>query len=351
MTKPARDPYLVQVKGSDNWHVRDGKKRFSTGKSDVTEAAAVLARYKEDRTGELARAGKAGLQTLSDLLRFWSDEYRAKPGSERQWLKKWRYVIGTIERHGGHKPLSTLTYDWSRSYVADRLAEGVEGPTIRQELRTVLSGWKSAHGRRLTTLPVPEFDVPAASEPKDLFLTKEEARRLLAECHMPHLRLFVRLGLATGARPGAITALQWRHVDLERGRVDFRASGQRKRGEDEFKRGKEKAAAMVPIGEDLVEELRAARRIAQTDYVIEYTARPVDSVTRGFAAAVKRAGLKPALTPHVLRHSAATWMAQAGVPMWQVAGFLGHSSVAMVEKVYGHHSPDFMSQGRDALKL
>ena len=222
---------------------------------------------------------------------------------------------------------------------------------IRQELRTILSGWRSAHGRRLTTLPVPEFDVPAASEPKDLFLTKEEARRLLSECHMPHLRLFVRLGLATGARPGAITSLQWRHVDLERGRVDFRASGQRKRGEDEFKRGKEKAAAMVPIGEDLVEELREARRISQTDYVIEYTARPVGGVSRGFAAAVKRAGLNPALTPHVLRHSAATWMAQAGVAMFQVAGFLGHSSVAMVEKVYGHHSPDFMSQGRDALKL
>jgi len=351
MTKPAREPYLVQVKGAENWHIRDGKKRVTTGKSDVTDAAAVLARYKEDRTGELALAGKAGVTTMSELLQFWSEEYRAKPGSGRQWLKKWRYVVSTIERHAGHKPMSTLTYDWSRSYVADRIAEGVGGPTIRQELRTVLSGWKSAHGRRLTTLPPPEFDVPAASEPKDNFLTKDEARRLLAECRMPHLRLFVRLGLATGARPGAITALQWRHVDLERGRVDFRASGQRKRGEDEFKRGKEKKAAMVPIGEDLVEELRESRRVSQTDYVIEYTARPVGSVSRGFAAAVNRAGLNPALTPHVLRHSAATWMAQAGVPMWEVAGFLGHSSVKMIEQVYGHHSPDFMSRGRDALRL
>lgn len=334
-----------------NWYIRDGSKRVSTGKTDVTEAAAALARYKEDRTGQLALDGKAGVNTLSDLLTFWSEEYRAKPGSERQWLNKWRYVISTIGRHAGHKPLSTLTWEWSRGYVADRLSEGVEGPTVRQELQTILSGWKSAHGRRLTTLPPPEFDVPAASQARDLFLTKDEARRLLAECHMPHLRLFVRLGLATGARPGAITALQWRHVDLERGRVDFRASGQRKRGEDEVKRGKEKKAAMVPIAEDLVDELREARRIAQTDHVIEFAALPVASVKKSFAAAVKRAGLSKDVTPHVLRHSAATWMAQAGVPMWDIAGFLGHSSVKMVEEVYGHHSPDYMSRGRDALKL
>jgi integrase len=334
-----------------NWYIRDGSKRVSTGKTDVTEAAAALARYKEDRTGQLALDGKAGVNTLSDLLTFWSEEYRAKPGSERQWLNKWRYVISTIGRHAGHKPLSTLTWEWSRGYVADRLSEGVEGPTVRQELQTILSGWKSAHGRRLTPLPPPEFDVPAASQARDLFLTKDEARRLLAECHMPHLRLFVRLGLATGARPGAITALQWRHVDLERGRVDFRASGQRKRGEDEVKRGKEKKAAMVPIAEDLVDELREARRIAQTDHVIEFAALPVASVKKSFAAAVKRAGLSKDVTPHVLRHSAATWMAQAGVPMWDIAGFLGHSSVKMVEEVYGHHSPDYMSRGRDALKL
>lgn len=351
MTTPARDPYLVRVKGSESWFIRDGKKRFSTGKTDVTDAAAVLARYKEDRTVELALAGKAGIKTMSDLLKFWTDEYRAKPGTDRQWNNKWKYIVARLERHAGHKPMSSIDFDWSRGYVADRLSEGVEGPTVRQELQTILAGWKTAHGRRLTTLPVPEFDMPAPSEPKDVFLTKDEARRLLAECHMQHLRLFVRLGLATGARPGAIASLQWRHVDLERGRVDFRASGQRRRGEDDVTRGREKKAAMVPIAEDLVEELREARRIAQTDHVIEFAALPVASVKKSFAAAVKRAGLSTDVTPHVLRHSAATWMAQAGVPMFQIAGFLGHSSVKMVEQVYGHHSPDFMSQGRDALKL
>ena len=350
MTKPARDPYLVQVKGSGKWFIRDGKKRFTTGKSDVTEAAAVLARYKEDRTGELALAGKAGVQTMSDLLKFWSEEYRAKPGSDSQWNNKWKYIVARLERHAGHKALATLDFAWSRSYVADRFQEGVQGPTVRQELTTVLSAWRSAHGRRLTHLDPPEFDVPGASESRDLFLTKDEARRMIAACEMPHLRLFVRIGLATGARPGAITALQWRHVDLERGRVDFRASGQRRREEGE-KKGAGKKAALVPISEDLVDELRAARRIAQTDHVIEFAARPVASVKKSFAAAVKRAGLSPDVTPHILRHSAATWMAQAGVPMWQIAGFLGHSSVAMVEKVYGHHSPEFMSQGRDALRL
>lgn len=350
MTQTAREPYLVQVKGMPNWYVRDGKKRVSTGRTDVTEAAEFLARYRAERNGQLALKGKAGVQTMSDLLKFWSEEYRAKPGSEAGWNNKWKYVVATLERHAGHKALATVDFEWSRRYVSDREAEGVEGSTVRQELTTVLSAWRSASGRRMTLLPPPEFDVPAPSEPRDLFLTKDEARRLLESCDMPHLRLFVRLGLATGARPGAVTALQWRHVDLEKGRVDFRASGQRRRADGE-RRGAGKKAARVPIGEDVVEELRAARAIAQTDFVIEFAARPVSSVKKAFASAVKRAGLNPDITPHILRHSAATWMAQAGVQMFEIAGFLGHSSVAMVEKVYGHHSPDFMSGGRDALKL
>jgi integrase len=60
----------------------------------------------------------------------------------------------------------------------------------------------------------------------------------------------------------------------------------------------------------------------------------------------ERAGVA-GVTPHVLRHTAATHMARAGVPLWKIAGILGNS-IAMVEKVYAKHCPDGL---RDAVNL
>jgi len=54
------------------------------------------------------------------------------------------------------------------------------------------------------------------------------------------------------------------------------------------------------------------------------------------------------VTPHVLRHTCGTWLAQAGVPMWDISGWLGHSMTQTTEK-YAHHCPDHLSAARDAM--
>ena len=60
------------------------------------------------------------------------------------------------------------------------------------------------------------------------------------------------------------------------------------------------------------------------------------------------AGLWGKVTPHTLRHTAATWLMQRGVPMWQAAGYLG-MSVQMIERTYGHHHPDYMRGAAQAI--
>ena len=60
------------------------------------------------------------------------------------------------------------------------------------------------------------------------------------------------------------------------------------------------------------------------------------------------AGIEDA-TPYTLRHTAATWMAQRGVPMWEIAGLMGHTSTRMVERVYAKHHPDHMQKATRAL--
>ena len=54
------------------------------------------------------------------------------------------------------------------------------------------------------------------------------------------------------------------------------------------------------------------------------------------------------MTPHVLRHSAVTWLLQRRVSIWEVAGYVGMSE-EMVRNRYGHHAPDFLKAARDAL--
>ena len=53
----------------------------------------------------------------------------------------------------------------------------------------------------------------------------------------------------------------------------------------------------------------------------------------------ERAELKQRVTPHVFRHSAATWMLQRGMNPLLVAQVLGHSSLDMIQNVYSHLTP------------
>jgi integrase len=99
--------------------------------------------------------------------------------------------------------------------------------------------------------------------------------------------------------------------------------------------------------------LRRWRRLGiATHAVVEWNGKPARSVKKSFAAAVKAAGLPTTgldrVTPHVLRHTAATWLMQRGVDLWQAAGFLG-MTVEMLRERYGHHHPDFQADAARAI--
>lgn len=59
------------------------------------------------------------------------------------------------------------------------------------------------------------------------------------------------------------------------------------------------------------------------------------------------AGLGADVTPHVLRHTAATWLMQAGTDMWEAAGYLG-MTVETLSARYGHHHPDHLAGAKRA---
>jgi integrase len=62
----------------------------------------------------------------------------------------------------------------------------------------------------------------------------------------------------------------------------------------------------------LIPHLEQAREAAIGSHVIMYGGQPLQSFKKSFTATVRRAGLSADVIPHVLRHTCATWLAQAG---------------------------------------
>jgi len=218
------------------------------------------------------------------------------------------------------------------------IKEGIADGTIHTELghlRMVLL-WAKKHGLIASAPPI---ERPSKPEPKDGFLTREEIRRMIDAAKAPHIKLAIRLLIGTGARSEAALQLTWDRVDFERGIIQLR---------NPFDRAKRKGRATVPINGPLLDALKEAKAGCLTPYVIEWAGDKVKSIKRGLkasGAAIER----PDVSPHMLRHSAAVWLAEDGHDMEEIAQFLGHDNVKVTTKVYARYSPTHLRRLADSL--
>lgn len=140
--------------------------------------------------------------------------------------------------------------------------------------------------------------------------------------------LFVSLALNTGARREAIEGLTWDRVDLSAGLVDFR---------EPSRSVSKKRRVVVPINARLRTVLAGfvSAPVDSSGYVLGECAirYPYECFVRDLKM--------PWVTPHVLRHTAATLMLQRGQTLWDVAGVLG-ATPETVSRVYGHHTPNHL---------
>lgn len=185
----------------------------------------------------------------------------------------------------------------------------------------------------------PAIERPAKPDPKNRYLTRDEAQRILAAAKSFHLKTAIHLMLGTAARVTAILELTWDRVDMDRRLIYLRDP------DDKVKR---KGRAIVPINKTLMIALREAKAGSLSDYVVEWAGEPVKSLKRGIATAARIANV-PDVSAHVFRHTAAVWMAEAGVPMDEISQYLGHSNVEITRRVYARYSPDHLRKAADAL--
>lgn len=246
--------------------------------------------------------------------------------------KNTAYTIGSLASWWQGKRISDITARNCRAY-----AEGRSPTAARRDLETLRAAIGYWH-REYGPLPsLPAVVMPAKAEPRDRWLTRSEAAKLVwAARRTPHLARFILLGLYTGTRSGALLTLTWDRVDLDRGVMRRRGHGE---AEDSRKR-----TPPVRLGRRILSHLRRWHRLdsARCRYVIHYEGKAVKKLRRSWAGAAKRAGLNGA-SPHTLRHTRATWLMQAGVAPWEAAGSLG-MSLEMLTRTYGHHHPDWQKR-------
>jgi len=232
------------------------------------------------------------------------------------------------------------------TYCARRAPDAVSAGSIRREVDVLRAALNWAL-REKWIKDAPYVEMPPKPPPRDRWLTREEVDRLIRAAFSPHVKLFIILAYHTAARSGAILDLTWGRVDFDRRLIDYRRPGRRET---------KKRRATVPINTAALAELQSAYQLRTSDYVIEFDAarrRPgqprgkIDNISKGFKRTCADAGIADC-TPHVLRHTAASHMIMAGVPLAQVARMLGDTE-EMVERVYGKWAPDYLRDASDAL--
>ena len=242
-------------------------------------------------------------------------------------------------------PVDAITDDVCRDYARERLAAGVSQGTIWTELTKLRSCINWAVKRRVIS-SAPYVWLPKKPPPKQRILTPAEAVALIDACVMPHIRLFVILALSTAARKGALLGLEWGRVDFERGSIDLREP----EVIEPLQKRARKSRAVVPMGAVARAALLEAKAGALTPYVIEWGDERVDNVRTGFMAACRRAGLAD-VTPHTLRHTAASWMNAGGIEMERIASHLGHRDPSITRQVYAKPDLDLLRPAADVIDM
>jgi integrase len=261
--------------------------------------------------------------------------------------------IRALDKFFGDRMLSYVTGDTCRAYAAQRSTDAAARREL-EDLRSAINYHRreNLHDRMISVV------LPKERVPRERWLTRSEAARLVKAAWQyrevqkghatgrrsrQHIARFILVALYTGTRASSVcgAALQptvgrgW--IDLDRGVFYRRPPG---------KRENKKRQPPVPLPAQLLAHLRRWKRQGQR-FAVEWNGEPVKSIRKAFASAVQDARLGDEVIPHTLRHSAATWLMQAGTDMWQAAGFLG-MTVEMLSTRYGHHHPEHLAGAKVA---
>lgn len=250
-------------------------------------------------------------------------------------------AIRHLKSFFGDMPLDDIDIPKGRAYAEARRAGVIGGgrrtkspegsdSTIRRELNVLIAASNHAKKWRRTVVGV-SIELPTerrlGQDDQAPYFSKAEVETLLmmADGDLHH---FIALAYYTGARRASIEDLTRSQVKWDQKRILLMKPG---------KVATKKRQPIVPILPEMEAALQALfahgheRLFATTDFY------------RPFRRLCHELGFGERDNPHLLRHSRATHLLQAGVSLYTVARLLG-DTFKTVESVYGHHSHEHVAE-------
>lgn len=332
-----------------HWSENRRSKRKSMGSTSRTEAETRFAQWllvRNDRPDDETAFTVADCWTVYKAKRLATGVVAGVETVEHNWK--------VLKPHFGNMLVVEVDQAAVDSYVAKRtggrLGRKVKPQTCRKELQALFAMMRFCTRKPNHMFPASLVEVvvlPEAGEPRDRWLRLEEIQQLLDAAaklrrgrKLSRGERFLWIALETAARAQAILDLTWDRVDFETNTIHYDVPGRRKT---------KKRRASVPMSKALRAILKRAHEERKNDLVMSNKGKVWATIQRivieaGLAGKQEKpaAGKKPrstGISPHVLRHTAATHMARNGVDMWKIANILGNT-LAMTEKVYAKWCPD-----------
>lgn len=284
-----------------------------------------------------------GTVTMNAVFDAYMREYAGRDSSRVQRLAWWRGQVGEV--HIGllsddevHAGLEALTQQPNRYYcgldatgqpIYRARRKPIGSATINRYCVALAAVCTWAMRKRITPKGWQHPCRAIARRPenpgKTRFLDAAERERLLQACKAskwPKMYALVLLAITTGARRGELLALRWGDVDLARAEAHVR-------------RSKNADLRVLPLVPAAVEELQRFAGATST-LVFASTRRPdvAYHIEQRWREVLREARVRN-LRFHDLRHSCASWLAQAGASLLAIGDVLGHRTLT-VTKRYAH---------------
>lgn len=161
----------------------------------------------------------------------------------------------------------------------------------------------------------------------------------LRKCeYADHLKPMVLVSINTGVRRGELFNLRWSDVDLMQKTITIEGDGT-KSGQTRY----------IPLNREVLATLKAWKKQSRkTNYVFPGKGgNRLDNVNSAWAALLKNAGIE-AFRWHDFRHTFASRLAMAGIPLNTIRELLGHSDIQMTLR-YAHLAPDVKAKAVELL--
>jgi len=221
------------------------------------------------------------------------------------------------------KELLDLNENDIRAYLIQLSRQGASDSSLNQAVNSI-----KFYYEQVLNMPNRFYRIerPRKKKPLPKVISKEDALNLIRTTRNVKHRCMLSLLYGSGLRKNELLMLRPEDIDSKRMMVFIKNS---KGGKDRY----------TLLGNSQLQDLRTYfKKERPKEYLFEgaqggpYSATSVSAVVKKNAT---RIGLNIRLTPHMLRHSFATHLLEAGVDLRYIQTLLGHSSSKTTE-IYTH---------------